>query len=200
MKQPGYDAMADRYAEAFGEPYQFPMERHAAAAFAEEAVLRCGRTVDVGCGLGHVSADLTARGLDVIGVDPSPGMLRHARRMYPRLHFADGDALLTELPGIEIAAVVARFSLIHLPPERVRETLHRWADRCAPGTPVLVAFQTGDRGDPTPFDHAVAPAWRWHPDGFAAALDDAGFAEGWRIIYRDNDYRFDMAHLLARRR
>lgn len=198
MTQPGYDAMADLYAETFPDPYQFPIERHAVAAFAEAAAERPGRTLDVGCGTGHVAADLTARGLDVLGIDPSVGMLTHARRLYPDLRFVDGDASLASVPDGPIAAILARFSLIHVEPSAVRTTVRDWADRVVPGTPVLVAFQAADEpGPPLAFDHVVAPAWRWHPDEFARTLADAGFAEAWRIVHRDTSYRFPMAQLLA---
>ncbi|BDD80441.1 methyltransferase [Tsukamurella pulmonis] len=201
MTQPGYDAMADLYAETFPDPYQYPIERHAAAAFADAAAGRPGRTVDVGCGLGHVAADLAERGLDVIGVDPSAGMLVHARRLHPELPFVDGDASLASLPDGPIAAILARFSLIHVAPAQVRAALRTWAGRVDAGTPVLVAFQAADEpGPPLAFDHVVAPAWRWHPDTFAQALADAGFAESWRIVHRDKDYRFPMAQILTHRR
>ncbi|KXP03077.1 class I SAM-dependent methyltransferase [Tsukamurella pseudospumae] len=201
MTQPGYDAMADLYAETFPDPYEFPIEAHAAAAFAEAAAGRPGRTVDVGCGVGHVAADLTARGLDVIGVDPSPGMLAHARRLHLHVPFVDGDASLSALPDGPIAAILARFSLIHVEPSKVRRALGAWAALLSPGSPVLVAFQAADEpGPPIPFDHAVAPAWRWHPDGFGEVLAEAGFDEAWRIVYRDKGYRFPMAQLLAHRR
>lgn len=196
--QPGYDAMADLYAETFPDPYQFPIERFAAAAFADAAAGRPGRTVDVGCGIGHAAADLVTRGLDVIGVDPSPGMLGHARRLHPDLLFVDGDASLASVPDGPIAAILARFSLIHVEPSEVISTVRAWSALVDPGTPVLVAFQATDEpGPPLSFDHAVAPAWRWHPDEFARTLADAGFSESWRIIYRDKDYRFPMAQLLA---
>ncbi|CAM3374958.1 class I SAM-dependent DNA methyltransferase [Tsukamurella hominis] len=198
MTQPGYDALADTYAEMFPDPYQYPIERHAAAAFAEAAAGRPGRTVDVGCGLGHVAADLAGRGLDVIGVDPSRGMLAHARRLHPELPLVDGDASLAALPDGPIAAILARFSLIHVEPATVRSTLRAWSALVDAGTPVMVAFQAADEpGPPLAFDHAVAPAWRWHPDEFARVLADAGFAESWRIVVRDKDYRFPMAQLLA---
>lgn len=202
MTQPGYDALADLYAETFPQPYQFPIEVHAAAAFAEAAAGRAGRTLDVGCGLGHVTADLASRGLDVLGIDPSPGMLGHARRLHPHVPFADGDASLASVPDdIEIAAILARFSLIHVEPAAVRRTLHAWAARLPSGAPVLVAFQAADdAGPPLAFDHAVAPAWRWHPDEFAGALAAAGFDEQWRIVHRDKSYRFPTAQLLAHRR
>ncbi|CAM3719602.1 class I SAM-dependent methyltransferase [Tsukamurella ocularis] len=198
MTQPGYDALADLYAETFPDPYAFPIERHAAAAFAEAAAGRPGRTVDVGCGLGHVAADLAGRGLDVLGVDPSPAMLGHARRLHPELPFVDGDASLAALPDGPIAAILARFSLIHVEPAAVRAAVRDWSGRVGAGTPVLVAFQAADEpGPPLAFDHVVAPAWRWHPDEFARLLAEAGFTESWRIVHREKDYRFPMAHLLA---
>ncbi len=74
MTQPGYEVLAERYAETFPSAYQTPVEKHAVAAFVER-VRSEGAVVDVGCGLGHVTADLAQRGLDAIGCDPSPAML-----------------------------------------------------------------------------------------------------------------------------
>ena len=201
MTQDGYDAMADLYAATIPTAYQFPIEAHAVAAFAELAKDRDGVTVDVGCGLGHVTADLIDRGLDAIGCDPSTGMLDHAWRTYPDLRFIAGDATLTVLPeNTRIAAVIARFSLIHVEPDQVVEVVRIWSDRLTEGTPVLIAFQAcDDPGPPVPFDHVVAPAWRWHPDEFSRLLRSHSFAEDWRIIYRDSSYRFPMANLLMRR-
>ncbi|MDF0530394.1 class I SAM-dependent methyltransferase [Tsukamurella sp. 8F] len=202
--QQGYDAMADLYAEAVPTAYQYPVERHAVEAFAERVLTSgsMGVVVDVGCGTGHVAADLTSRGLDVIGIDPSVSMLGYARSAYPGVAFAEGDASLTALPdGTDIAAIIARFSLIHISPEQVMETLRIWAARTHPDTPVLVAAQASDApGVPLPFDHAVAPAWRWHPDELSRVLDTNGFAEEWRIVYRDQSYRFPMVQLLTHRR
>ncbi|CAM3924598.1 class I SAM-dependent methyltransferase [Smaragdicoccus niigatensis] len=201
MTQPGYDAMADLYAATFPSAYQFPIEQHAAAAFAEVVSGREGVTVDVGCGLGHVTADLVGRGLDVIGCDPSVMMLDHARRTYPDLTFIEGEATLATLPEIKIAALIARFSLIHVEPTQVAEVLKGWSERLTADTPVLIAFQASDEpGPPIQFDHAVAPAWRWHPDEFSRILRQRGFDEDWRIVYRDNSYRFPVGHLLAHRR
>ncbi|WP_439655441.1 class I SAM-dependent DNA methyltransferase [Tsukamurella strandjordii] len=204
MTAQGYDAMADLYAEMFTDAYQYPIERQAAAAFAERVTAggASGVVLDVGCGIGHVAADLTRRGLDVIGLEPSAPMLAHARRAHPDLTFIDGDALLAAVPEEhEIAAILARFSLIHVSPPDVAEALRVWAQRLPAGAPVLIAVQASDEpGPPIPFDHAVAPAWRWHPDELAHVLDVHGFAEEWRIVYRDPGYRFPMVQLLAHRR
>jgi SAM-dependent methyltransferase len=199
VTQPGYDALAHRYAEMFTGPYQTPIERHAVAAFVEK-IGSPGVVVDVGCGIGHVTADLDRRGLDVIGCDPSPAMLAIARKRYPQLAFIDGDATLAGVTD-PIAAIIARFSLIHLPPDEVSNVLRLWANRLLPGTPILIAAQSSDLPGPAAsFDHAVAPAWRWHPDELSRVLADNGFVEEWRIVNRpDTAHRFPGVHLLAHR-
>lgn len=206
MEQPGYDALADLYAATFPGPYLTPLERRVVAAFAD--VVREDTTegvvLDVGCGTGHVAADLSRRGLDVLGIDPSVAMLGIARRNYPHLRFVRGDALLgsEELTQLNIRSILARYSLIHLPLTEVSAALRHWASRLTSGAIVMVASQTTDvAGDVVEFDHAVAPAWRWHPDRLAAALAEAGFDEMWRTISRpDANHRFPDVHMMARRR
>ena len=139
----------------------------------------------------------------MIGVDPSAEMLRIARSSHADLRFVLDDAHLTstELDDIDVAAIVARFSLIHVPPASVPGILDGWAGRMPTGGGVLVAGQTIDTDEIVEFDHRVAPAWRWHPDRMAAALADAGFDEEWRTVKRaDDTHRFAEFHLLAIRR
>ena len=202
-EQPGYDVLADAYDEAFPHGYVSPVERHAAATFAEEllAAGMAGPVVDVGCGTGHVAHDLAQRGLDVVGIDPSSGMLGHARRRYPEQRWMVGDATLACLPDVALAGVVARFSLIHVAPELVPGLVAGWVARLHPGALVLVAFQCAADGEPpvVEFDHTVARAWRWHPDAMAALLEGAGLRERWRlVVQRDAVRRFADCHLLHR--
>ena len=69
------------------------------------------------------------------------------------------------------------------------------------GVALVVGRTTDIPGEVVEFDHAVAPAWRWHPDRLAAVLSDAGFDEVWRTVSRpDADHRFPGVHLAARRR
>lgn len=206
MRQPGYDALAELYDETFPEAYTTPLERHVVAAFAD-LVLGDGLdgvVLDVGCGAGHVAADLAGRGLDVVGIDPSIEMLRLARRHHPELRFVHGDAHLgrTNLDGSDVRAVLARFSLIHVPPAEVAHVLASWAARLPPGGFVAVAGQSTDAaGEAEEFDHRVAPAWRWHPDRLGDELAEAGFDEVWRTVNRpDAVQRFPAVHIVARRR
>lgn len=204
MDQPGYDAVADLYVRTFPSPYLTVLERHAVEMFADivRASPAAGTVVDVGCGPGQVAADLARAGLDVVGVDPSVEMLRIARAAYPDLRFAPGDAMLDALPDVTVRAVLARYSLIHIPPANVPAVLDRWFQLLQPGAIVAIAGQTTDEiGAVVEFDHTVAPAWRWHPDLLAAALDTAGFDEIWRTVSRpDADHRFPDVHMVARRR
>lgn len=205
MEQPGYDAMADLYAATFPHPFLTPREEHAIAAFADTVRDRRadGPVVDVGCGLGTVTAFLAARGLASIGIDPSDQMLARATREFPHLDFVLGDATLDQLHrDLPIAAILARFSLIHIPPEDVPDVLRCWASRTSAGAPILVACQISSHaGQVEQFDHKVAPAWRWHPDRLAADSSDAGFDEVWRAVSQpDDQHRFGEVHMLARRR
>ena len=205
MEQPGYDALADLYAETFPHPFLTPLEKHAVEAFADTVRDRGadGPVVDVGCGLGQVTAFLAERGLASIGVDPSEQMLARATREFPHLDFVRGDATLDQLDGdLPIAAILARFSLIHIPPEDIPDVLRCWASRTSAGAPILLACQISSHaGQVEQFDHKVAPAWRWHPDRLAAALSVAGFDEVWRAVSQpDDQHRFAEVHMLVTRR
>ena len=50
------------------------------------------RILDLGCGTGHLTAKIAARGAEVIGIDQSPEMISEARRQFPELKFEIADA------------------------------------------------------------------------------------------------------------
>jgi trans-aconitate 2-methyltransferase len=50
------------------------------------------RILDLGCGTGHLTAQLAERGVEVVGLDASPSMVASARQNFPRLKFMLGDA------------------------------------------------------------------------------------------------------------
>jgi trans-aconitate methyltransferase len=50
------------------------------------------RILDLGCGTGHLTAQLAAAGAEVVGLDASPAMIEQARRSYPQLRFGRADA------------------------------------------------------------------------------------------------------------
>src|SRR5690242_11899204 len=50
------------------------------------------RILDLGCGTGHLTAQIAKRGARVTGLDSSPSMIAQARQNYPRLKFVLSDA------------------------------------------------------------------------------------------------------------
>lgn len=50
------------------------------------------RILDLGCGTGHLAAQMVAAGASVVGIDSSPEMIDAARVAYPQLHFEVADA------------------------------------------------------------------------------------------------------------
>ena len=56
------------------------------------------RILDLGCGTGHLTAQIAESGADVIGVDKSADMIGQARQNFPHLRFMLADATTFELP------------------------------------------------------------------------------------------------------
>jgi len=51
------------------------------------------RILDVGCGTGHHVSSIGAKGLDILGIDISPSMIKKAKENYPDYKFDVADAL-----------------------------------------------------------------------------------------------------------
>ena len=50
------------------------------------------RILDLGCGTGHLTAQIASTGADVVGVDRSPEMISQAREQFPEIRFEIADA------------------------------------------------------------------------------------------------------------
>ena len=88
-----YDTVAGAYAGRLRDELDGkPLDRALLAALLEQ--LPAGTPVaDLGCGPGHVTGWLAARGATAVGVDLSPGMIEVARREQPGAEFRVGDLL-----------------------------------------------------------------------------------------------------------
>jgi hypothetical protein len=128
-------------------------------------------------------------------------MLTLARSHYRSIDWVHDDAGLSRLPDHipALAAMVARFSLIHVDPASLDDILEGWIRHLLPGGLVLTAFQTTDTsaGKVLEFDHKVARAWRWSPDSLSEALARAGLVERWRLVtHPDATHRFPECHMV----
>ena len=112
--------------------------------------LRGARILDAGCGAGQMTAELAARGAEVVAVDISPQLVEIARSRLPedlasRVRFEAGDMLDAELGRFD--HVIAMDSLIYYGPKDICAALDGLAARSgsvvftvAPKTPFLMAF------------------------------------------------------------
>ncbi|GAA1313828.1 methyltransferase [Planotetraspora silvatica] len=176
-----YDTIATDYADHFRDALETrPLDRALLAGFAE--VVRdagAGPVADLGCGPGHVTAHLHALGVPVFGVDLSSQMVESARRTYPDLRFDEGSMLSLDLPDGALGGVLAWYSTIHTPMDRLPDVFAEFHRVLAPGGHLLVAFQSGD--EPLhlarPWGHEVSLDFlRRRPDHIAGLLGQAGLA------------------------
>ncbi|MEH1056689.1 methyltransferase domain-containing protein [Micromonospora sp. CPCC 206171] len=174
-----YDTMVAGYLEFVRDELAArPLERAMLAAFAELVLTGGGGPVlEVGCGPGRITRHLHDLGLDAAGLDLSPGMVAQARRDHPDLRFTEGSMLELDLPDGALAGLVAWYSVIHLPDDRLPAAFAEFHRVLAPGGHLLLAFQVGDE----PLH--LTDAWglpvsltfhRRRPERVARLLDAAG--------------------------
>ncbi|MDG4753793.1 class I SAM-dependent methyltransferase [Micromonospora sp. WMMD718] len=176
-----YDTVADSYANFVRDALATePYLRASLALFAELVhAAGDGPVADVGCGPGHVTAHLHKLGVDAFGIDLSPAMIDLARRDHPDLRFEVGSMTDLQLADASIAALLAFWSLIHIPDDAVPSVLGHFHRVLRPGGPLLLGFHVGDESRLKTQGYGGHPmnvyVHRRLPDRVAAWLRDTGF-------------------------
>ncbi|MDW3220213.1 MAG: class I SAM-dependent methyltransferase [Acidimicrobiales bacterium] len=173
-----YDDVAEIYARLYVDDLDDRPTDHARVrALAHDVRRGTGPILDIGCGPGHVTAELVALGADAVGIEPSGSMLAEATRRFPGCPFVLGD--MTALPCAtgRAGGVLARYSTIHTPPTELQPAFSEFARVLRRGGSVLLFFHAADPSEPhgESFDHRVATAYRADPDRIAEALTREGF-------------------------
>lgn len=201
----GYDAVAADYSEWVSDDLAAkPLDRALLAAFAELVHADgAGPVGDLGCGSGRVTAHLRSLGLSAFGVDLSPAMVVLARRAYPGLRFDEGSITAVDAADGALGGIVAWYSIIHTPPEKLPVVFAEFHRALAPGGHLLLAFQVGDkpRHLAEAFGHVVSlDFYRFQPDRVAQLLHEAGLAVIARLLREpDETERVQQAYVLARK-
>jgi SAM-dependent methyltransferase len=179
-----YDEVASEYAARISDELAGkPLDRALLDVIAER-VGSGPRVCDAGCGPGHVARYLRDRGVDVFGLDLSPAMVAEAARRHPDIDFRVGD--LTRFVDVppDLAGVVAYYSLIHLPRERVTDALTTMRGHLRAGGFVFVAFHVGSEGLHLDewWGRAVSLDFTFFEvDEMKAYLTDAGYEIEWVV-------------------
>ena len=158
--QTSYDLLAAPYAAHLADELAGkPCDRQLLDRFAAE-VRGQGLVCDLGCGPGHVGRYLHDRGVELCGIDLSPGMLEQARRLHPGLEFRQGNLFALDVKDGTFAGLVAFYSIVHIPPAELPRALRELRRVLRPNGPLLLAFHVGEEilhpgelwGVPVPLD------------------------------------------------
>ena len=141
--QSSYDRIAEEYtARIAGELEHKPLDRMLLDEFAARTK-GAGRVCDLGCGPGHVARYLHDRGVDIFGIDLSPGMLEQARKLNPGIEFRQGNMLALVVKDGAWAGIVAFYSIVHIPKTDILQAFREMFRALKPGGPLFLAFHIG---------------------------------------------------------
>jgi len=142
---------------------------------------RGSKVLDLGCGTGVPAARSLARRFRVTGVDISDVQVHRARRLVPQAQFLRADLTEVDFPTRSFAAVIALYSLIHVPREQHRTLFRRVARWLVPGGWFLAILgRTRYEGAEAGWLGSTAPMlWSHHDSGtYRRWLRE----EGYRIL------------------
>lgn len=189
-----YDTVARSYGTYARDSFDnAPYLRCALAQFAEMVRSAGGGLVaDVGCGPGLITAQLHKLGIDVFGIDLSPGMVDTARRENPGLRFEIGSMTELDIAVASLAGLIAWWSLIHIPDESLPDVLGRFHQALRPGGLLQIGFHVGEGSRLKTEGYGGHPmkvtVYRRQPAQMAELLRRAGFSiEAQMLLQPDAD-------------
>ncbi|MFJ3489544.1 class I SAM-dependent DNA methyltransferase [Leifsonia aquatica] len=204
-----YDAVAQDYADLLRDDLRGnTFDRAVLGIFAEQVNDGGGgRVADLGCGPGRITGHLAELGLDVSGIDLSPGMVEVARREHPGIPFSVGSMLDLPFGEAELAGALAWYSIIHIPQEEQDALFREFARVVRPGGRLVLAFQVSTAGDEdvVQLTHAYGHdidlrTRRQSPERVRGRLVAAGFALTGEVLREPvAPEKTRQAYLLARR-
>lgn len=180
-----YDAIAGDYADRLRDELAYkPLDRALLAAVVEEAGPGA-HVADLGCGPGHVAGWLELHGGRPVGIDLSAQMIAIARREHPGIEFRQGDLVALPAADEEFSAVIALYSIIHMPAAERHRAFEEMRRVLRPEGKALVAFHVGDevRHLTEWWGHTVdVDGWYLDPDAVVAEMGVAGLVVEGRLV------------------
>jgi SAM-dependent methyltransferase len=156
----GYDAIAERYfAWSDARP---SATRLGWLARALDRIPAGSDVLDLGCGAGVPMTKALAEGRHVTGVDISARQVELARAAVPGATFIQADMTTLELPPASLDAVVAFYSLTHVPRAdlpALLDAIHGWL---RPGGVFMASMGAQDAPDDVEADWLGTPMFFSH--------------------------------------
>lgn len=170
----GYDVIAERYL-AWGEGVHDD-PRDSMVELLTARLAAGSRVLDLGCGAGTTATHL-ARRFAVTGVDISPAQVALARSAAPEATFLDADLASVDFPDGSFDAVVALYSISHVPRDEHAGLFLRIGRWLAPDGLLLASLGSTDAPDWTGEWLGVPMFFSaWDADTNRRLLRAAGFA------------------------
>lgn len=139
-----YDLVTQEYVRRFYHELDYkPFDRDLLDHFAN-LVRGRGTVCDLGCGPGHVARYLHDLQVDAFGLDLSPAMVMAATHLNPNLNYIQGDMCALDAEDGSWAGIVAFYSLIHIPRDRMLAVLTELKRVLQPEGYLLLSFHIGD--------------------------------------------------------
>ena len=138
----GYDRIADRYL-AWSGLNPSPARLHA-LELADELIPAGADVLELGCGAGLPMTATLAAARHLTGVGISAEQIRRARRNVPGATFIHGDLTTLERPRASLDAVVAFYSLTHVPRDEHAALFARIRSWLRPGGLFLASLGVED--------------------------------------------------------
>ena len=177
-----YDRVANNYANlvtttGVGDVCTQPWLKATTDVFAD-AVAGRGPVLDVGCGPRAITDYLVERGVDASGVDLSPRMIEHARRLYPHCTFAAASATELQLADASLAGVLGWWSLFNPPRDILPQVLASFARALMPSGQLIVPTHVGSDDPVRTEAYGGVPVHRtthrWQPEQLTMRIEQAG--------------------------
>jgi len=198
-----YEEMAADYAVSFGSELADADPSDPDLEFLAAATDRFppGPVLDLGCGPGQISRYMTGMGRRAIGLDFAPGMLAAAAELVPQASLVRADLLELPFRPATCAAVVASYSLHHLPKARLSAALEHIRTVLSPGGILVIITHGGSAEERIDRAGGEIVLSTYEPGELTARLRAAGFAPELTRVRppRPGEYPADKIRIAARR-
>jgi SAM-dependent methyltransferase len=158
----GYDQIAERYYQEASRAYS--EERQQCLSFLAEHLPAEAKVLELGCGVGLPIARILAQRFQVTGIDISARHIALAQQHVPEATFLQADMTALSFPPASFDAVVAFYSIIHVPRDEQPGLFRDIAGWLKPGGLFVAVLGAADVAEDIQPDWLGAPMYWSHFD------------------------------------